>query len=118
KTLVGQVVTRILPLPAPPRIAGSSGGIGLRWSPSIVPADRGSARFVGPSGGIGLLILFEDGSSFQVMPRSEPDETDREAPLADWEMFTPYHTYLRCGPGYSWSYRRSDLPAAPAHSSA
>lgn len=62
--------------------------------------------------GIGLAILLEDGSGIRVIPDSGTDAGDASAEVeavADWELFTPYHTYLRCGPGFVWSLRRSDV---------
>jgi hypothetical protein len=60
--------------------------------------------------GIGLIIEFEGGSSLAVVPSPEPDEGDDL--LADWELFTPYRTYLRVGPGPVWAYLRSDASLA------
>jgi len=56
-------------------------------------------------GGVALVLEFSDGSRLAVMP---DDEADDGTPLADWELFTPYDTYLACGRGPVWSYRRSD----------
>jgi hypothetical protein len=58
--------------------------------------------------GYWLQLWFTDGSHLLVVPSTEPDEED---PLPDWELFTPYHTYLQCGPGPVWSYERSDVVA-------
>jgi hypothetical protein len=51
--------------------------------------------------GFGVAIEFGDGSRLLVVPTEEPD--DPREPLADWELFTPFHTYLRVGPGVIWS---------------
>ena len=60
-------------------------------------------------GGVTLVLAFSDGSRLTVIPDDEPDDA---TPLADWELFTPYDTYLVCGPGPVWSYRRSDVAAS------
>jgi hypothetical protein len=62
--------------------------------------------------GLGLVVDFAGGSSLAVVPSPERDEG--EDPLADWELFTPFHTYLRVGPGLEWAYLRSDAPAKTA----
>ncbi|MBY0522600.1 MAG: hypothetical protein K2R98_04355 [Gemmataceae bacterium] len=62
--------------------------------------------------GIGFSVDFVGEANLVVLPSPEPDEGDD--PVADWELFTPYHTYLRVGPGLTWSYVRSDLAAASA----
>ena len=63
--------------------------------------------------GVGLVVEFTGGSRLVVVPSSEPVEEDE--PLADWELFTPYRTYLRVGPGLVWAYLCSNEPAqAPA----
>jgi hypothetical protein len=56
--------------------------------------------------GVGLVVEFSDGSDVTIVPSPEVDDSD--APVADWELFTPFHTYLRVGPGLVWSYLRSD----------
>lgn len=64
--------------------------------------------------GIELAVLFEDGSTFRIVPGRAADndnEPDGGEPVADWELFTPYHTYIRSGPGLVWSLRRSDVVA-------
>jgi hypothetical protein len=63
------------------------------------------------AGGVGLMLGFTNGANLVVCPNPEPDD-DGES-LADWELFTPYHTYLRCGPGLVWSYLPSDEVAGP-----
>lgn len=35
-------------------------------------------------------------------------------PLANWELFTPYGTYLRVGPGFVWSLLPADSPGNPS----
>lgn len=57
---------------------------------------------------VGMNISFVSGAWFSLMPFPEVD-IDKD-PLADWELFTPLHTYLQCGPGFFWSYLRSDTP--------
>ena len=57
----------------------------------------------------GLVLGFADGSRFELAP--DPEELmDQDEPIADWELFTPYKTYLRVGPGVIWSLSRSDVP--------
>jgi hypothetical protein len=59
-----------------------------------------------PHRGVALFLEFSTRSRLAVVPNGEADE---ENPLADWELFTPYHMYLTCGPGPVWSYLRSDV---------
>jgi len=59
-----------------------------------------------PHIGIGLLVGFSNGSRLAVIPNDEADE-DNDDPLPDWELFTPFHMYLKVGPGWTWSYLRS-----------
>lgn len=54
--------------------------------------------------GVGLQIVFADGSNLVICPNPEEDE-DPE-PLADWELLTPYRARLQVGPGVSWRYLR------------
>jgi hypothetical protein len=56
--------------------------------------------------GIGLVVNFGVGSNLVIVPSPEPDEDND--PLPDWELFTPFHTYLRVGPGVSWAYLKAD----------
>lgn len=62
-----------------------------------------------PQSGVVLVVRFSDGSSLVVTPTGE---LEQEPPVADWELFTPYHMYLTCGPGPAWSYLRSDVATA------
>jgi hypothetical protein len=55
---------------------------------------------------VGLLLEFANGANLVLCPNPEIDQD--EEPLADWELFTPFHTYLRCGPGFVWSYLPAD----------
>jgi hypothetical protein len=57
----------------------------------------------------GLLLLFSDGSTFELSPAFVPSDSEEDA-LPDWELFTPYKTYLRVGPGPVWSNLRADVP--------
>lgn len=54
-----------------------------------------------------LLLGFADGSRFELVPDPE-NMMDRDDLIADWELFTPYKTVLRVGPGPVWSFLRSD----------
>ena len=63
------------------------------------------------AGGVGLMLGFTNGANLVVCPNPEPDD-DGDS-LADWEIFTPFHTYLGCGPGFVWSYLRFDEMAGP-----
>jgi hypothetical protein len=62
-----------------------------------------------PCLGVALFIGFGNGSRLAIMPN---DDSDEEPLLADWELFTPFAMYLRCGPGPVWSYVRSDVVEA------
>ena len=64
--------------------------------------------------GVGLIVEFAGGSSLAVVPNPEPEPEGTPDPVADWELFTPFHTYLTVGPGAVWSYLRSDVPAKTA----
>jgi len=87
----------------------------LRLTPSFAATWAGSE----PSQqvrheGIELAVLFEDGSTFRIVPGRAADsenEADGGESVADWELFTPYQTYIRSGPGLVWSLRRSDVVA-------
>ncbi len=63
-----------------------------------------------PHLGVSVFIGFANRSRLVIAPN---DELDEEPHLADWELFTPYGMYLRCGPGPVWSYLRSDVLEAP-----
>ena len=58
----------------------------------------------------GLLLIFGDGSSFELAPIFAGDIIEGEE-VADWELFTPHRMYLRVGPGPVWSNLRADVPA-------
>jgi hypothetical protein len=79
-----------------------------RLAATAITAATPQPRPLGKSVGLGIALFVElsDKSRLVVLPNVEPDE---EPKLADWELFTPYHTYLTCGPGLAWSYLRSDI---------
>jgi hypothetical protein len=58
--------------------------------------------------GIALTLALDEGSRLLISPGAEPASAN---PLADWELFTPYGMVLTCGPGATWSFLRSDVPA-------
>jgi hypothetical protein len=61
----------------------------------------------------GLQLVFGDGSVFELLPSPPESVSDAEPEtIADWELFTPYHTYIRVGPGPVWSNLRSDVALA------
>jgi hypothetical protein len=57
-------------------------------------------------GGLGLLLLFADGSRLSLLPYPTPEPPDEEEspPVADWELLTPYGMFLKVGPGPKWAY--------------
>jgi hypothetical protein len=57
--------------------------------------------------GIGVVVKFSGGADLVIVPSSETDGDDD--PLPDWELFTPFHMYLRVGPGTVWSYLPSNV---------
>jgi hypothetical protein len=57
--------------------------------------------------GMGVIVNFSAGANLAIAPSPEPDLT--EEPMSDWELFTPFHMYLRVGPGMVCSYLRSDV---------
>jgi hypothetical protein len=59
----------------------------------------------------GLHILFEDGSVFDLVPLPSTDPIEDD--IADWELFTPFKTFIRVGPGPVWSNLRSDVAIVP-----
>lgn len=63
--------------------------------------------------GMGLVVNFGVRDNLLIVPSPEADLD--ENPVADWELFTPFHMYLKVGPGLVWSYVPSGSPsAAPA----
>lgn len=54
--------------------------------------------------GYGVSLTFSDGSGLSILPTEEVEG------VPDWELFTPYHRYLRVGPGREWAYLPSDRP--------
>jgi hypothetical protein len=85
------------------------------YADKLAGAEVGAARAVWSGDRTlapGLQLVFTDGSHFTLLPDPSnlPDEGDDE-PLADWELFTPYKTYLRVGPEPVWSNLRSDVVA-------
>jgi hypothetical protein len=68
------------------------------------------------SDGFGLALVLSDRSTLIIVPPSAPPsmdaDDDEEDNVADWELFTPYHRYLRVGPGPRWAYLADDKPTS------
>jgi hypothetical protein len=61
---------------------------------------------------IGLILNFADGSVFEVVPVGGEHDDPADEPLPDWELFTPFKTFVSAGPGPAWSNQPSDKPLA------